>query len=180
VKIAIGSDHRGYQAKEKIKAMLVSKGYETLDMGTDSPASFDYPDAAYPTCKAIVNGQADRGILLCGTGIGMCIIANKVQGIRAAPCHDELTAEMSRRHNNANVLCLPADLIGEELIRRIVEVFLKCPFEGGRHERRVKKITEFEMKEHACDHKESAPAVHKEHAPVHKEHARDAGLAPRE
>ena len=106
MRIAIGSDHRGYQAKEKLKAMLVSKGYETLDMGTDSPASFDYPDAAYPTCKAIVNGQADRGILLCGTGIGMCIIANKVQGIRAAPCHDELTAEMSRRRQALGVHAL--------------------------------------------------------------------------
>jgi ribose 5-phosphate isomerase B len=151
VKIAIGSDHRGYQAKEKVKAMLISKNYEVVDMGTDSPASFDYPDAAYPTCKAVVSGAADRGILLCGTGIGMCISANKVRGIRAAPCHDELTAEMSRRHNNANVLCLPADLIGEELIRRIVEVWLKSPFEGGRHERRIKKIAECEQKERNCE-----------------------------
>jgi len=155
VKIAIGSDHRGYQAKEKIKAMLVSKGHETLDMGTDSPASFDYPDAAYPTCKAVVEGKAERGILLCGTGIGMCIIANKFSGIRAAPCHDELTAEMSRRHNDANVLCLPADLIGEELIRRIVEVFLKSSFEGGRHQRRVQKIAEMEQKERECGKKEA-------------------------
>ncbi len=152
MRIAIGSDHRGYQAKEKVKAMLVSKGYEITDMGTDSPASFDYPDAAYPTCKAVVSGEAERGILLCGTGIGMSISANKVRGIRAAPCHDELTAEMSRRHNNANVLCLPADLIGEELIRRIVEVWLKSPFEGGRHERRVKKIAECEDREHNSKH----------------------------
>jgi ribose 5-phosphate isomerase B len=153
VKIAIGSDHRGFQAKEKLKAMLASKGFETMDMGTDSPASFDYPDAACPTCQAVVEGKADRGILLCGTGIGMCIIANKFSGIRAAPCHDELTAELSRRHNDANVLCLPADLIGEELIRRIVEVFLNTPFEGGRHERRIKKIAEFEQKEHDCGKK---------------------------
>ncbi len=147
MKVAIGSDHRGYQAKEKVKAMLISQNYEIVDMGTDSPASFDYPDAAYPTCRAVVTGQADRGILLCGTGIGMCIAANKVRGVRAALCHDELTAEMSRRHNNANVLCLPADLIGEELIRRIVESWLKSPFEGGRHERRIKKIAECEQKE---------------------------------
>ena len=147
MKIAIGSDHRGFQAKEKIKAMLVSKGYETLDMGTDSPASFDYPDAAYPTCKAIMAGQADRGILLCGTGIGMCIIANKVQGIRAAPCHDELTAEMSRRHNNANVLCLPADLLGDEVLPRLVDTWLKTEYEGGRHERRLQKIAELERRD---------------------------------
>jgi ribose 5-phosphate isomerase B len=148
VKIAIGSDHRGFNAKEKIKGMLVSRGYEVLDMGTDSPSSFDYPDTAYPTCKAVVRGECDLGILLCGTGIGMCITANKVRGVRAALCHDELTAEMSRRHNNANILCLPADLIGEELIRRIVEVWLKSPFEGGRHERRVRKIGECERLEH--------------------------------
>lgn len=147
MKVAIGSDHRGFGAKEKIKAMLSSKGYEIIDLGTDSSSSFDYPDAAYPTCKTVVSGQADRGILLCGTGIGMSISANKVRGVRAALCHDELTAELSRRHNNANVLCLPADLIGEELIRRIVEVWLKSPFEAGRHDRRIKKIHDCEVKE---------------------------------
>ena len=147
MKVVIGSDHRGYAAKEKIKAMLSSKGYEVLDMGTDSPASCDYPDMAYPTCKAVTSGKAELGILLCGTGIGMSISANKVHGIRAACCHDELTAEMARRHNNANVLCLPADLIGEELTRRIVDVYLNTAFEGGRHERRIKRIAEYEMKE---------------------------------
>lgn len=150
MKVAIGSDHRGFTAKEKIKSMLATKGYEVVDLGTDSPSSFDYPDAAYPTCKAVVSGQAERGILLCGSGIGMSITANKVRGVRAALCHDELTAEMSRRHNDANVLCLPADLIGEELIRRIVEVWLKSPFESGRHERRIKKIGELEEKESHC------------------------------
>ena len=127
--------------------MLVSKGYEVLDFGADCTASCDYPDAAYPTCKSIVSGVSELGILLCGSGIGMCISANKVRGIRAALCHDELTAEMSRRHNDANVLCLPADLIGEELTRRIVEVWLKTSFEAGRHERRVKKIALYEEKE---------------------------------
>lgn len=150
MRVALGSDHRGYQAKEKIKAMLVSKGYEVLDFGADCTASCDYPDAAYPTCKSIVSHVSDLGILLCGSGIGMCISANKVRGIRAALCHDELTAEMSRRHNDANVLCLPADLIGEELTRRIVEVWLKTSFEGGRHERRVKKIAFYEEKELQC------------------------------
>lgn len=147
MRVAIGSDHRGYAAKEKIKSMLASKGYEVLDMGTDSPASCDYPDIAYPTCKMVTSGKADLGILLCGTGIGMSISANKVHGIRAACCHDELTAEMARRHNNANVLCLPADLIGEELMRRIVDVYLNTGFEGGRHERRLRRIAEYEMKE---------------------------------
>lgn len=151
MKVAIGSDHRGFQAKEKVKSMLTSKGYEVVDLGTDSQSSCDYPDAAYPTCRAVVTGQADRAILLCGTGIGMSIAANKVRGIRAALCHDELTAELSRRHNNANVLCLPADLIGEELIRRIVDSWLKSPFEGGRHERRNKKISECELKERTSE-----------------------------
>jgi ribose 5-phosphate isomerase B len=147
LRVAIGSDHRGFAAKEKIKSMLASKGYEVIDMGTDSPASCDYPDTAYPTCKTVTSGKADIGILLCGTGIGMSISANKVHGIRAACCHDELTAEMARRHNNANILCLPADLIGEELTRRIVDVWLNTAFEGGRHERRIKRIAEYELKE---------------------------------
>ncbi len=150
MKVAIGSDHRGYAAKEKIKSMLFSKGYEVMDMGTDSPASCDYPDTAYPTCKAVTSGQATLGILLCGTGIGMSISANKVHGIRAACCHDELTAEMARRHNNVNILCLPADLIGEELTRRIVDVWLNTSFEGGRHERRIRLIAEYEVKEVQC------------------------------
>jgi len=130
--------------------MLTSKGHEVLDLGTNSPASCDYPDAAYPACKAVTSGSSDVGILLCGTGIGMSITANKVRGIRAAVCHDELTAEMSRRHNNANILCLPADLLGEELTRRIVEVWLRTAFEGGRHDRRVRKISEYEQIEARC------------------------------
>ncbi|HOA73213.1 MAG TPA: ribose 5-phosphate isomerase B [Phycisphaerae bacterium] len=157
MRVAIGSDHRGYQAKEKIKAMLVSKGYDVLDFGADCASSCDYPDAAYPTCKSVVTGVSDFAILLCGSGIGMCISANKVRGIRAALCHDELTAEMSRRHNDANVLCLAADLIGEELMRRIVDVWLNTAFEGGRHERRVKKIAFYEDKEHEGDPPRSAP-----------------------
>ncbi|MGQ9649090.1 MAG: ribose 5-phosphate isomerase B [Phycisphaerae bacterium] len=167
MKVAIGSDHRGYAAKEKIKSMLASKGYEVMDMGTDSPASCDYPDIAYPTCKMVTSGNADLGILLCGTGIGMSISANKVHGIRAACCHDELTAEMARRHNNANVLCLPADLIGEELMRRIVDVYLNTGFEGGRHERRLRRIAEYEMKEgqNAGEAmKQGSPAALSEHS----------------
>lgn len=149
MKIALGADHRGFQAKERVKKLLTAQGYEVLDFGTNSPASFDYPDAAYPTCEAVISGEAETGILFCGTGIGMSISANKMNGIRAAACHDEVTTELSRRHNNANVLCLPADLIGEELTRRIVDVWLKTRFEGGRHERRLRKIVEFERKQAA-------------------------------
>jgi ribose 5-phosphate isomerase B len=132
-----------------------------MDFGAECATSCDYPDAAYPTCKSVVTGVSELGILLCGSGIGMSISANKVRGIRAALCHDELTAEMSRRHNNANILCLPADLIGEELTRRIVETWLKSSFEGGRHERRVKKISLYEDKEHECGEKHSKPPENK-------------------
>ena len=107
-------------------------------MGTNSSKSCDYPDIAYPSAKAVVEGHADRGILVCGSGIGMTICANKIPGIRAALCHDELTAHISRQHNNANILCLASDVLGEELIRRIVSGWLETEFEhGGRHDRRV-------------------------------------------
>jgi ribose 5-phosphate isomerase B len=149
MKIALGCDHRGHGAMERVKGMLQSRGYELVEYGAGNSASFDYPDAAYPTARAVRDGQADRGILFCGSGIGMSIVANKVQGVRAALCHDELTAEMARRHNDANVLCLPADLVGDELMRRIVDVWLKAQFDGGRHERRLTKISEVEAKE--CD-----------------------------
>src|SRR5262249_21988969 len=105
----------------------------------------DYPDFAFRVAHAVSDGAADRGILVCGTGIGMCIAANKVAGVRAAPCHDSITAEMSRRHNNANVLCLSADLLGEELIERMVKIWLETEFENGRHARRVEKIQRYEL-----------------------------------
>jgi ribose 5-phosphate isomerase B len=146
VKIVVGSDHRGYAAKERIKGLLAGKGHEVTDVGTDSTKSCDYPDPAFAGAQRVADGQADMGILLCGSGIGVCMTANKVPGVRAALCHDELTAEMSRRHNNANVLCLPADLVGEALMERMLDVWLKTPFEGGRHERRVNKIADVEKK----------------------------------
>jgi ribose 5-phosphate isomerase B len=146
MKIAIGSDHRGYLAKEKIKGLLTELGYEVVDFGTDSTKSFDYPDVAFPVAQAVAEEKVERAILLCGTGLGVSISANKVAGVRAALCHDELTAQMSRQHNDANVLCLAADLIGEALLRRIVEVWLETAFEGGRHTRRVQKIIEIEKK----------------------------------
>ena len=121
--------------------LLIEQGHQVLDMGTNSSKSCDYPDTAYPAARAVADTQADRAILFCGSGIGMTICANKVEGIRAALCHDELTSQLSRRHNNANVLCLASDVMGEELMRRIVSSWLVTDFEpGGRHERRVRKM----------------------------------------
>jgi ribose 5-phosphate isomerase B len=142
LRIALAADHRGHRVKERVAIQLAERDCEVLDMGTNSARSCDYPDLAFPAAKAVAEGRADRAILVCGSGIGMTICANKVPGIRAALCHDELTAQMSRRHNNANVLCLASDVLGEELIRRIITSWLETDFEGGgRHERRVRKIT---------------------------------------
>ncbi len=148
MKIAIGADHRGYHTKERLKAYLMEMGHEVTDCGCPSEKSCDYPDYSIPPCLKVTRGQAERAILLCGSGIGMAMTANKVAGIRAALCHDELTAEMSRRHNNANVLCLPADLLGDELIHRMIQVWLETTFDGGRHARRVGKIMAAER--HLC------------------------------
>jgi ribose 5-phosphate isomerase B len=144
MKIAVGSDHRGFEAKKRILLLLEQLGHETLDMGTNGPESVDYPDFAIQVAQAVGEKRVDRGILICGTGIGMCIAANKVHGVRAAPCHDSITAEMSRRHNDANILCLSGDLLGEELIDRMVRIWLQTEFESGRHARRVEKIEHFE------------------------------------
>ena len=144
MKIALSSDHRGFTAKEHVKAFLEKAGHAVTDFGCYELSSCDYPDMGLAGAKCVADGQADCGILFCGTGIGMSITANKVKGIRAALCHDELTAGMSRRHNNANVLCLPADLIGEELTRRVVDVWLNSDYEGGRHDRRLEKISNYE------------------------------------
>src|SRR5216683_212652 len=148
MRIAIGGDHRGFEAKRRINSFVQGLGHEIEDMGTDSRESVDYPDMAFEVAQAVGTGKADRGVLICGTGIGMAIAANKVTGVRAAPCHDSITAEMSRRHNDANVLCLSADLLGEELIERMVRIWLETAFEGGRHARRVDKITAFEQQLH--------------------------------
>lgn len=148
MKVAVGSDHRGFQAKERIKSILESHGFEVTDFGCGSIDSCDYPDAAIPAARSVAEGASDWGILCCGTGIGMSISANKVRGIRASLCHDAVTAEMARRHNNANILCLPADLISESLIERVVEVWIDTPFDGGRHQRRIGKISAFENNGH--------------------------------
>jgi ribose 5-phosphate isomerase B len=145
MKIAIGSDHRGFEAKEQIKAIATELGHECIDFGTNDNNPIDYPDPAYLVATAVSNKQADRAILVCATGIGMCIAANKVNEIRAALCHDELSARVSRDHNDANVLCLSGDQLGEVLLRKIVEVWLNTDFSGGRHERRVRKIKAIEQ-----------------------------------
>ncbi len=144
MKIALASDHRGFEAKQHIKAVVTQLGHECTDFGTNSNSPVDYPDMAYLAAKAVSEKQVDRAILVCGTGIGMCITANKIKGIRAALCNDELSAQISRHHNNANVLCLSGDLIGAVLLRKIVEVWLNTEFSGGRHQRRIKKIAAIE------------------------------------
>ncbi len=144
MKIAISCDHRGFAAKERIKKLLQESGHEVLDFGTDGQASCDYPDMAVTAANSVAEGDCERGILICGTGIGMSIAANKVRRIRAALCHDELTALLARKHNDANVLCLPADLVGDQLMRLIVNAWLNAEFEGGRHARRIEKISRYE------------------------------------
>ena len=147
MKIAIGSDHRGVDTKRRLTANLRAMGHEVIDLGVDGSESVDYPDYAYAVGSRVGAGEAERGVLICGTGLGMCIAANKVNGVRAASCHDSFSAEMSRRHNDANVLCLSADLLGEELIERLVRVWMETPFEGGRHARRVEKIAKIEAEQ---------------------------------
>ena len=144
MKIAVGSDHRGFEAKQQIRAIITQLGHECIDVGTSDSNPVDYPDLAYPAAMAVSEGQADRAILVCGTGIGMSIAANKIKGIRAALCHDELSAQISRDHNDANVLCISGDLISEVLLRQMVEVWLSTEFSSGRHLRRVNKITAIE------------------------------------
>lgn len=148
MKIAVASDHRGYIVKEKIIRMINGMGHEAFDYGPGNAESVDYPEFASKVAKAISHKEIDRGILICGSGIGMCIVANKYDGVRAAPCHDDLTAEMSRLHNDANVLCLSADLLGDRLVNRMVEIWLSTEFEGGRHARRLDRIAEIEKENH--------------------------------
>ena len=144
MKIALGSDHRGSQMAQALLQQLRAEGHEVTVMGECSGTMCDYPDVAWVVANAVSSGQAERGILICGTGIGMCIAANKVKGIRAALAQDELSAQLSRTHNDANVLCLSADLIGQTLVKRIVDVWFRTGFDGGRHERRLQKIVKIE------------------------------------
>lgn len=144
MKIVVGSDHRGFETKEQVKAIITQLGHEYIDIGTNDNNPVDYPDQAYQAALAVSKKEVDRAILACGTGIGMSIAANKIKGVLAALCHDELSAQISRHHNNANVLCVSGDLVGEVLLRKIVEVWLSTEFSGGRHQRRVNKIMAIE------------------------------------
>ena len=145
MKIAVGSDHAGYYLKAFILAELGEEGYETIDCGTDSPESVDYPDYAGEVCRRVVGGEVDYGVVICSTGIGVSIAANKVPGIRAALCHTEFSAFMARRHNNANVLALGGNVLGNLLARSITLTFIDEHFSHGeRHVRRIKKISGME------------------------------------
>lgn len=144
--VAIGADHGGFPLKESLKAFLKSQNYSVLDLGTHSKEAVDYPDFAHAVALAIRDGKAWRGILVDGAGIGSCMAANKVPGVRAALCYDQASAINSREHNDANVLTLGAGLIGESLAKQIVETWLKTEFGGGRHARRVNKIMAIERR----------------------------------
>lgn len=144
MKIAIGCDHRGTEVEHFLVSSLKREGHKIIDFGCPNEEASDYPDIAFPIAEAVATGEVDRGILIDGSGIGMSIAANKVKGVRAALVHDEVGADMSRRHNDANVLCLPADMLGHRIIERIVHTWLDAPFDGGRHERRMRKILDKE------------------------------------
>ncbi len=147
MRIAVGSDHRGVSMRAKIVHLLNNLGHEVDDVGAFNDKSVDYPDVAAVVARKVSKKEADRGILICGTGLGMAIVANKFPGVRAAPCHDSVTAELSRRHNDLNVLCLSGDILGERLVDRLVETWLNTEFEGGRHQRRVDKVKAIERGE---------------------------------
>lgn len=140
--IAMGSDHAGYGLKEEIKKYLIEKGHTVEDCGTDSTESCDYPVFGRAAAEVVREEEAERAIVICGSGTGISIAANKVPGIRCALCSEPLSAELSRKHNNANALAMGARLIGSDMAKRIVDVFLSTEFEGGRHQRRIDKIEE--------------------------------------
>ena len=146
MKIAVGSDHGGVELKEEIKKYLAQEGYEVKDFGTNSNESCDYPDYAIPVAEAVVEKEFDFGILVCGTGIGIGIAANKIPGVRAALCSDTFSAHATREHNDANILTIGQRIVGPGLALDIVKTFLNTKFEGGRHQNRINKITELEKK----------------------------------
>lgn len=148
MRIAIASDHRGYHLKEKVISLLRSKGHEVIDDGPATDESVDYPDFAALVASKVSSGEADRGVLICGTGLGMAITANKFPRVRAAACVDEVTAELSRRHNDVNVLCLSGDLLSSRSTERLVDIWMSTEFEGGRHKRRLDKILDLEKSQH--------------------------------
>jgi len=141
ITVALAADHAGFALKEELKSELLAMGMECLDLGTDSDASVDYPDFGHAVADAIIKGQAERGVIVCGTGIGISIAANRVAGVRAAVCHDATTARLAREHNDANVLALGARIVGAEVAKDCLRAFLSTPFDGGeRHLRRVVKL----------------------------------------
>ncbi len=146
MKIAIASDHAGYKIKEMVKQLLKQLGYDFTDFGPTNEDSVDYSDFAFKVAESVSRGEYQKGILICGTGLGMCITANKVKGIRAVSPYDKFTAEMSRRHNDANVLCLGARVLDESVVKEIVKIWLETPFdtEHPRHQRRIQKISDYE------------------------------------
>lgn len=144
MKVAIGSDHRGYKLKSRLKELLEDRGHEVMDIGTGDQESVDYPDYAFPVSEKVAAGEADRGILICGSGIGMSIAANKVRGIRAALCRTVWDAEMTRKHNDSNVLALSEKSGDDPAVDEVVLTWINTPFEGGRHLRRINKIADYE------------------------------------
>jgi len=144
MKVAIGSDHRGYKLKSRLKELLEDRGHEVMDLGTGDQESVDYPDYAFPVSEKVAAGEADRGILICGSGIGMSIAANKVRGIRAALCRTVWDAEMTRKHNDSNVLALSEKSGDDPAVNEVVLTWINTPFEGGRHLRRINKIADYE------------------------------------
>ncbi|MBD3867816.1 MAG: ribose 5-phosphate isomerase B [Acidobacteria bacterium] len=144
MKIAIGADHAGFEVKDRLAELLRSWGHTVLDAGTDGSDSVDYPDYAEEVAGRVGSGEADYGLLVCGSGIGMSIAANKVAGVRAALCFCETTARLSRQHNDANVLCVGARITGYSVLEELVRVFFETTFEGGRHQRRVDKMNDLD------------------------------------
>ena len=145
MKIAVGSDHAAYELKEAIKEKLISEGHEVIDVGCDSPESVDYPKYGHAVGRAVASGEAERGIAVCGSGIGISIACNKVPGIRAALCTSVEMAEMCRRHNNANVVCMGARMISQELAFDIIDKWMTTDFEGGKHLRRINEIEDLDF-----------------------------------
>ena len=150
MKIAVGCDHRGFRFKLKLIEMLSAMGHDVVDEGTHDDQTADYPDIAATVSRRVSEGDVQRAILICGTGIGMAITANKFPRVRAATCHDEAMATISRRHNDLNVLCLPGDTQPDESLRRLVQVWIDTPFDGGRHQRRLAKIGALENETGRC------------------------------
>ncbi|OLZ10668.1 ribose 5-phosphate isomerase B [Sulfobacillus thermosulfidooxidans] len=146
MRIAVGADHAGWPLKETLVNYLIDKGWDVEDFGTFGPESVDYPDYANKVALAVANGDAERGILICGSGQGMCIVANKTQGVRASLAHDVVSARLARQHNDANVLTMGARFVAPELAEEILSVWLDTPYEGGRHARRLEKIEQIERR----------------------------------